>query len=200
MSKSTVDAILDGAARALSRRGVRKLSMSDICEEAGFSRGTLYRYFKNKDEVLEALSQHVLASMATTLEEAVARQPAPEDRLRVVLRAMMSFDQRLPHTVSVVTAEPAFSLAFFRRSMPAYLTILERFLGPVLATSPPVVSGGVSVGELCELFERVALSAYLVRLPGDAGFPDRVADAWGSLTAHEARARRVDGVERPTAP
>ena len=48
-NNETVNRILDGALRALARRGLRKLSMSDICEEAGISRGTLYRYFKSKD-------------------------------------------------------------------------------------------------------------------------------------------------------
>jgi AcrR family transcriptional regulator len=181
---STVEAILEGAARALGHRGVQKLSMSDICDEAGVSRGTLYRYFKSKDDVLEALSQHVLESMAVIIQEAVDERPALEDRLRVVLTAMMSFTDRLPYTMALVQTEPAFSLAFFRRSMASYRVILERFLSPVLADSAPVRSGVVTIGDLCELFERVVLSAYVIR-DGDAGsVPDLLADMWGALVAH----------------
>lgn len=47
-SSDTHTRILDGALSALARRGVRKLSMSDVGAEAGISRGTLYRYFRDK--------------------------------------------------------------------------------------------------------------------------------------------------------
>ena len=46
--------ILSGALDAIASRGVKRLSMSDIIDASGVSRGTLYRYFSNKDEVLGA--------------------------------------------------------------------------------------------------------------------------------------------------
>jgi AcrR family transcriptional regulator len=38
----TVSGILDGALSALARKAVRKLSMVDVCYEAGIARGTLF--------------------------------------------------------------------------------------------------------------------------------------------------------------
>ncbi len=47
--------ILNAAAAVIIRLGYDKTSMSDIAEEAGASRGTIYVYFKSKEELFEAL-------------------------------------------------------------------------------------------------------------------------------------------------
>ena len=47
--------ILDAAAAVIIRQGYDKTTMSDIAEEAGASRGTVYLYFKGKEELFEAL-------------------------------------------------------------------------------------------------------------------------------------------------
>ena len=47
--------ILDAAAAVIIRQGYDKTTMSDIAEEASASRGTVYLYFKGKDDLFEAL-------------------------------------------------------------------------------------------------------------------------------------------------
>jgi AcrR family transcriptional regulator len=47
--------ILDAAAAVIIRQGYDKTTMSDIADEAGASRGTVYLYFKGKEELFEAL-------------------------------------------------------------------------------------------------------------------------------------------------
>src|SRR5512146_1447802 len=47
--------ILDAAAAVIIRVGYDKATMSDIAEEAGASRGTVYLYFNGKEELFEAL-------------------------------------------------------------------------------------------------------------------------------------------------
>lgn len=47
--------ILTAAAAVIVRLGYDKTSMSDIADEAGVSRGTVYLYFKGKEELFEAL-------------------------------------------------------------------------------------------------------------------------------------------------
>jgi AcrR family transcriptional regulator len=61
------DAILTAAKRRLNQYGVRKTTMQDIAEEVGIAVGTLYLYFKNKNEILIATAeaytrQHILDS------------------------------------------------------------------------------------------------------------------------------------------
>ncbi len=47
--------ILDAAAAVIIRLGYDKTTMSDIAEEAGASRRTVYQYFNGKEELFEAL-------------------------------------------------------------------------------------------------------------------------------------------------
>jgi len=54
-SRATVDAILDGAAQVLTRRGYEGATTNRIAEQAGVSVGSLYQYFPNKEAIVGAL-------------------------------------------------------------------------------------------------------------------------------------------------
>ena len=47
--------ILDAAAAVIINLGYDRATMSDIAEEAGLSRRTVYLYFEGKEELFEAL-------------------------------------------------------------------------------------------------------------------------------------------------
>jgi TetR/AcrR family fatty acid metabolism transcriptional regulator len=44
--------IIDAAVRVLARNGFYHSRVSDIAREAGIASGTIYLYFKTKDEIL----------------------------------------------------------------------------------------------------------------------------------------------------
>jgi len=58
--------VLEAALRVFSRYGVKRTSMSDIAEEAGVSRQTLYKAFRSKDDVLSA---HIRAYTENAIQE-----------------------------------------------------------------------------------------------------------------------------------
>lgn len=49
------EAILEAAERVFGQLGFKGAKMADIAAEAGVAAGTLYNYFKNKDEVFESI-------------------------------------------------------------------------------------------------------------------------------------------------
>lgn len=51
----TEQTLLDAALRVFSRYGVKRASLSDLCQEAGVSRQTFYNNYQNKDDILCAL-------------------------------------------------------------------------------------------------------------------------------------------------
>lgn len=65
--------ILDGARRAFMKFGFDAASMNDVTREAGVSKGTLYVYFANKEELFAAMIESeraaFVAAMRTTLAE-----------------------------------------------------------------------------------------------------------------------------------
>jgi AcrR family transcriptional regulator len=50
-SDLAIEKIFDGAGRAFVERGVSRSGIAEIAKFAGCSRGTLYRYFKNRHEL-----------------------------------------------------------------------------------------------------------------------------------------------------
>lgn len=67
--------ILSAAAAVIIRQGYDKTTMSDIADEAGVSRGTVYLYFKDKEELFEALLYWEWAQYAQSSLEALEADP-----------------------------------------------------------------------------------------------------------------------------
>lgn len=63
--------ILDGARRVFSQMGFDAASMNDITREAGVSKGTIYVYFENKEELFEALCEDVRAVLFADILQSV---------------------------------------------------------------------------------------------------------------------------------
>jgi AcrR family transcriptional regulator len=53
--------ILDCALEVFARKGFHETSIADICRPARIARGTLYQYFKDKRDVLEALIDRIVS-------------------------------------------------------------------------------------------------------------------------------------------
>jgi AcrR family transcriptional regulator len=53
--------ILDCALEVFARKGFHEASIADICSPARIARGTLYQYFKDKRDVLEALIDRIVS-------------------------------------------------------------------------------------------------------------------------------------------
>jgi TetR/AcrR family transcriptional repressor of uid operon len=70
--------ILDAALRCVRRAGFHGASMSEIAAEAKMSVGVIYRYFANKEAIIEAIVANDLADMRAKFAE---WEELPDDRL-----------------------------------------------------------------------------------------------------------------------
>ncbi|PTN10576.1 TetR/AcrR family transcriptional regulator [Mangrovibacterium marinum] len=52
--------ILTTAARLFSQQGIRSITMDDIAREAGVSKKTIYSFYNNKQELVEAFVKHFI--------------------------------------------------------------------------------------------------------------------------------------------
>jgi AcrR family transcriptional regulator len=64
--------ILDAARTRFIRNGFHQTSMQDVIAEAGLSVGAVYRYFKSKNEIVEAIAEQYATQIGETLEALVA--------------------------------------------------------------------------------------------------------------------------------
>lgn len=81
--------IMVAAKRVFSDKGFSKATMEDIAKEAELSPGTLYLYFKNKDELFASLSLRILQYLLIRLEHlSNENYPDPEQRLESLKEIM----------------------------------------------------------------------------------------------------------------
>jgi AcrR family transcriptional regulator len=78
------EAVLATAADLVARRGIRSVTMSEIAEEAGVGRATLYKYFGGVEAILLAWHEQQIADHLGRLAEAGERPGTALDRLAAV--------------------------------------------------------------------------------------------------------------------
>jgi len=90
--------IVDGARRVFLAKGFDAASMSDVAEEAGVSKGTLYVYFANKEDLFADLVREEKAAQFPTI---FALDPSDHDVRAVLTRLGRAFARFLiaPHVV-----------------------------------------------------------------------------------------------------
>ena len=81
--------IIVAARRVFSVKGFNKATMEDIAGEAELSPGTIYLYFKNKDELYASLSLRILQYLLIRLQHVNSEKiETPEKRYKALIRAM----------------------------------------------------------------------------------------------------------------
>ncbi len=81
--------IMVAAKRVFSERGFNKATMEDIAQEAELSPGTLYLYFKNKEELYASLSLRILQYLLIRVEHVnEEKDSGPEEKLKSLVDAM----------------------------------------------------------------------------------------------------------------
>lgn len=67
--------ILDGARRCFTRNGFHATSMQDVLNETDLSAGAVYRYFRGKDELIQAVAADAFEGMRQAFETAAHGTP-----------------------------------------------------------------------------------------------------------------------------
>ena len=80
------DRILAAATRVFARHGFFGAQVADIAREAGVAAGTVYLYFRSKDDLLISIFEKTMASAIAEGRQALAGVADPEARLRRIAR------------------------------------------------------------------------------------------------------------------
>jgi len=77
--------ILQTAKTLFSQRGFFNTSVSDITKETGLPVGSIYTYFKGKEEIVRAIVNEGWDDLRSRLTETVASAQSAEDKLKVII-------------------------------------------------------------------------------------------------------------------
>lgn len=79
--------ILEAAVKVFSKKGLNNTKISDIAEEAAIGKGTIYEYFKSKDEVFTASFHYFMENFEKGLSHRLYRIQDPMEKLRAYFSA-----------------------------------------------------------------------------------------------------------------
>ena len=90
----TRSALLESAARNLSRYGYGNLNLEQVAREAGYTRGALYHLFANKDDLALAVLAWVDETWQADAARLVEKAQSPADELLMLARAHALYCRR----------------------------------------------------------------------------------------------------------
>lgn len=86
--------ILEAAVKVFARQGFHQSTVAQIAKEAGVADGTIYLYFKNKDDILVQFFSFRAKQVFESFREEVDRAQTSADKLRNLVRRHLAEFQR----------------------------------------------------------------------------------------------------------
>lgn len=78
--------IIDAAVIAIADNGYHQAQVSKIAKQAGVADGTIYLYFKNKEDILISLFNEKLGYLVEKIEEEIKGKPSAAEKLLVLIK------------------------------------------------------------------------------------------------------------------
>jgi AcrR family transcriptional regulator len=94
--------ILTAAAQLFARHRFHEARMEDIAAAAAVGKGTLYRYFQDKDQLYGALLERAAEQITHRLCQATTRACGPRERLETVLRVILDYFDEQPQLFDLI--------------------------------------------------------------------------------------------------
>ena len=124
--------ILEAAVEVFANAGFHKSRVSDVARAANVADGTIYLYFKSKDEILLNIFEEAMAEMIAAVEERLAPLDDPFEKLRTFSAFHMARVERHRSVAKVLQVELRLSHTFMREYKPTklkqYLDIVGRIV------------------------------------------------------------------------
>jgi AcrR family transcriptional regulator len=135
--------LLDAAESCFSQFGLTKTTMEDVARAAGMSRATVYRYFKNRDDLLMGVVEREARSAAREIEK----------RLRGIRNPGEYIVEGIVQALDIVPKRPALSMLFLAETVGVtsrLLTTSARMVEIALELVVPVMEPARQKGLLRE--------------------------------------------------
>jgi len=169
------EAILRAGVRVFAAKGFFNSKVADIAREAGIADGTVYLYFKSKDEILHSVFDRAMADFIEEGRRELEPIEDPVEKLRAIARLhleRLSSDRDLAVVFQVeLRGSTKFMQEFSAAGFAEYLDIIRRTIedgqksGAFRTDMKPIICAKILYGSLDEMVTNWILSANKYPLP-----------------------------------
>lgn len=124
--------IIDAAVIAIAENGYYQAQVSKIARQAGVADGTIYLYFKNKEDILISLFQEKMGYFVETIKENIEEKTSATEKLAGLIEThfkMLSEDYHLAVVTQLELRQSDKELRFkINKILKGYLQVIEEIL------------------------------------------------------------------------
>lgn len=103
MRENKKSQIIQAAITVFARKGLERGKIADIAREAGIGKGTVYEYFRSKEEIFSAIEMSVMGEMMSQLRHLLATDLTPGEKLQAVMKESIDAVMGMGDAVLIVT-------------------------------------------------------------------------------------------------
>ena len=101
-SATVQEKILASAELMFASKRFHEVRMEDLAMDAGVGKGTIYRYFKDKEELYTALLKVASGDLIKLLENTMKLQTSPKNKLIAILESSIQLFDAKPHLFDLI--------------------------------------------------------------------------------------------------
>ena len=167
--------ILTAAERIFARRGFFAAKVSDVAKEAGVADGTIYLYFKSKDDLLISLFERRMTQVNETLRTTIASIASPREQLRAIIKTYLQLVHDEPTAAEVLTIELRQSSKFMKEYENPQFADFLRLLGGIITAAQDQgeldrsIPAHVAARMIFGMLDELALAWVLAKQPFGGG-------------------------------
>ncbi len=128
--------ILKAAIKVFAKNGFYATRVSEIAKAAGVADGTIYLYFKNKDDVLITIFEEGIEQLLAILRRVAESNDAFEDRIRRIIELQLGLLEEQRDLAEVITVN-------LRQSS----RLLKQYAAPLFMQYIEVIAGVIRDGQ-----------------------------------------------------
>lgn len=146
-TRNTTDLIVEAAAQLFAARGYVTSTLDDVASRAGFTKGAVYYYFKDKESLLIKILQRIEQRSIDATAARIAALPDTEAsrQLESFVKSQTRWAADHPEDLAILmlmSAETAHTSPRVRAQM-------QSIYGKVASTLEHIIENGKRVGEFC---------------------------------------------------
>lgn len=94
--------IINAALEVFAKQGLEKGKIADIAKVAGIGKGTVYEYFKSKDEIFKAIEEMFIYQSIDQLKQLSTSKNTPSEKMEEILNYSLNMHSEMGEAALII--------------------------------------------------------------------------------------------------